>query len=131
MTIARKILVFPLMVLMMASSSAFADQQHLVAPSELASTVAQRLASQDADRAAIHEALTRPQVQRLAASMGVDLTHAVAEIDTVRGAELERVASTARQVNQQLVGGASTITLSTTTIIIALLLLIVLILAVK
>ena len=131
MTIVRKILVFPLMVLMMASSSAFADQQHLVAPSELASTVAQRLASQDADRAAIHEALTRPQVQRLAASMGVDLTHAVAEIDTVRGAELERVASTARQVNQQLVGGASTITLSTTTIIIALLLLIVLILAVK
>ena len=131
MTIVRKILVFPLMVLMMASSSAFADQQHLVAPSELASTVAQRLASQDADRAAIHEALTRPQVQRLAASMGVDLTRAVAEIDTVRGAELERVASTARQVNQQLVGGASTITLSTTTIIIALLLLIVLILAVK
>jgi len=131
MTIARKILVFPLMVLMMASSSAFADQQHLVAPSELASTVAQRLASQDADRAAIHEALTRPQVQRLAASMGVDLMHAVAAIDTVRGAELERVASAARQVNQQLVGGASTITLSTTTIIIALLLLIVLILAVK
>jgi hypothetical protein len=131
MTIARKILAFPLMVLMMASSSALANQQHLVAPSELAATLAQQVARQDADRAAIHEALTHPQVQRLAASMGVDLTRANAAIDTIRGAELERVASTARQVNQQLVGGASTIVISTTTIIIALLLLIVLILAVK
>ncbi len=131
MTLARKILVFPLMVLMMASSSAFADAQHLVSPSQLAAAVADHVARQDADRAAIREALARPEVQTMATSMGIDLARANAAVDTVAGAELERAATAARQVNQRLVGGASTIVISTTTIIIVLLLLIVLILALK
>jgi hypothetical protein len=131
MALARKILVFPLMVLMMASSSAFADQQHLVSPSQLAAAVADHVARQDADRAAIREALARPEVQTMATSMGIDLARANAAVDTVAGAELERAASAARQVNQQLVGGASTIVISTTTIIIILLLIIILIIAVK
>ena len=62
MQTARRFLVFPLMALMMASSSAFAEQQHAVAPSQLASTVADHVARQDANRVAIHEALTRPDV---------------------------------------------------------------------
>ena len=131
MTLARKILVFPLMVLMMASSSAFADAQHLVSPSQLAAAVADHVARQDADRAAIREALAHPEVQTMATSMGIDLARANAAVDTVAGAELERAATAARQVNQRLVGGASTIVISTTTIIIVLLLLIVLILALK
>ena len=131
MTLARRILVFPLMVLMMASSSAFADQQHLVSPSQLAAAVADHVARQDADRAAIREALARPEVQTVATSMGIDLSRANAAVDTVAGAELERAANAARQVNQQLVGGASTIVISTTTIIIILLLVIILIIAVK
>lgn len=131
MTLARKILVFPLMALMMASSSAFADQQHLVSPTQLAAAVAEHVAHQDADRAAIREALARPEVQTVAASMGIDLGRANAAVDTVAGAELERAASAARQVNQQLVGGASTIVISTTTIIIVLLLIIILVIALK
>jgi len=119
------------MVLMMASSSAFADQQHLVTPSQLATTVADGVAKQDANRTAVHEALARPEVQSVASSMGIDLTRATAAVDTMSGADLARAADAAQQVNQQLVGGASTIVISTTTIVIILLLVIILIIAVK
>ena len=131
MTTARKILVILLVVLTATSSSAFAGQQHLVTPSQLAAAVADQVARQDADRAAIHEALARPEVRRMATSMGIDLARANAAIDTIAGAELERAATAAHQVNQQLVGGASTIVISTTTIIIILLLIIILVIAIK
>ena len=131
MQTVRRFLVFPLMVLMMASSSAFADQQHAVPPSQLASTIADRVAQQDANRAAVHEALARPEVQTVASSLGVDLTRANAAVDTMSAADLQRAANTARQVNQQLVGGASTVVISTTTLIIVLLLVILLIVALK
>jgi hypothetical protein len=116
---------------MIGSLPAFAEQQHVVAPSELASTVADHVAKQDADRSAVHEALARPEVQRVASSIGLDLTRATAAIDTMSAQDLERAASAARDVNQQLVGGASTVVISTTTIIIILLLVIILIIAVK
>jgi hypothetical protein len=127
----RTLLVFPLMVLMMASSSAFADQQHLVTPSQLATTVADGVAKQDTNRAAVHEALARPEVQAVASSLGLDLTRAIAAVDTMSGADLEKAANTAQQVNEQLVGGASTVVISTTTIIIILLLVILLIIAIR
>jgi hypothetical protein len=130
MQTVRKLLVFPLVVLMMASS-AYAGQQHIVAPNQLASAVAEQVAAQDANRAAVHEALARPEVRAVASSMGVDLARATAAVDTMSGADLQRAAGAARQVNQQLVGGASTIVISTTTIIIILLLVIILIIAVK
>ena len=131
MQTVRRFLAFPLMALMMASSSAFAQQQHAVAPSQLASTIADHVAQQDANRVAVHEALARPEVQAVASSLGVDLTRATAAVDTMSGADLQRAANAANQVNQQLVGGASTIVISTTTIIIILLLVIILIIAVK
>ena len=127
----RRLLVFPLMALMLASSSAFAGQQHLVTPAQLATTVADSVAKQDANRAAVHEALARPEVQSVASSVGLDLTRATAAVDTMSGADLERAANAAQQVNQQLVGGASTVVISTTTIVIVLLLVIILIIVLK
>ena len=131
MQTALRFLVFPLMALMMASSAVFADEQHVVAPSQLASTLADHVAQQDANRVVIHEALARPEVQAVASTLGVDLTRATAAVDTMSGVDLQRAASAARQVNEQLVGGASTVVISTTTLIIALLLVIILILAIK
>ena len=127
----RRLLVFPLMALMLASSSAFAGQQHLVTPAQLATTVAEGVAKQDANRAAVHEALARPEVQSVASAVGLDLTRATAAVDTMSGADLERAADAAQQVNQQLVGGASTVVISTTTIVIVLLLVIILIIVLK
>jgi hypothetical protein len=115
----------------MMASSAYAGPQHIVAPNQLASAVAEHVAVQDANRAAVHEALARPEVRAVASSMGVDLARATAAVDTMSGADLQRAAGAAQQVNQQLVGGASTVVISTTTIIIILLLLIILIIVVK
>ena len=131
MKLLRTLLVFPLVVLMMASSSAFAGQQHLVKPSQLATTVADGAAKQDTNREAVREALERPEVQAVASKLGLDLSKATAAVDTLSGADLEKAASAAQQVNEQLVGGASTVVISTTTIVIILLLVIILIIAVK
>jgi hypothetical protein len=131
MSTVRTLLVFPLIALMAASAPALGGQQHVVAPTELAATVADHVAKEDANRAAVHEALARPEVQSVASSIGLDLTRASAAVDTMSAGDLERAASAARDVNQQLVGGASTIVISTTTIIIILLLVIILVVAVK
>ena len=127
----RKLLVFPLIALMMASSSAFAGQQHVVPPGQLATTVAEGVVKQDASRAVVHEALARPEVQAVADKLGLDLSRATAAIDTMTGADLDRAASAAQQVNDELVGGSSTVVISTTTIIIVLLLVIILVIALK
>ena len=143
MRTVRQLLAVPLILLMFAVTPAFADlarqsaasatadQQHLVAPADIAAAVAGRVAHQDARRATIHEALARPEVKQMAESMGVDLTRANAAVNALAGVELEQAANAASAVNQQLVGGASTVVISTTTIIIILLLVIILIIAVK
>jgi len=130
MTAARSLLVLSL-VAWTTSSTAFADQQHLVSPSQLATTVADGAAKQDMNRATVREALERPEVQAVASKLGLDVTRANEAVDALSGAELEKAANAAQQVNEQFVGGASTIAISTTTIIIILLLVILLIVALK
>ena len=131
MSTVRRLLAAPLVLLLMASSSAFAGQQHVLDPNQLAATIAQHVTSQDADRAVVHEALARPEVRELAAKMGLDVSRATAAVDTMAATELAQAANAARQVNHQLVGGASNVVISTTTLIIVLLLVIILILAIK
>ena len=139
----RQLLVFPLVLVTAMAAPAFADLsrqsaesatadvQHLVPPGQLTATVTDRVAAQDASRAAIREALARPEVRDVATSMHLDLSRAAAAIETLSGADLDQAANAARSVNEQLVGGASTVVISTTTIIIALLVVILLIVALK
>lgn len=128
---SRMTLVFLLAALTMGSSAVFADQQHLVPLSQLATTVADGAAKQDTDRATIRQALERPEVQAVASKLGLDLDRATATVDTLSGSDLEKAANAAQQVNDQLVGGASNVVISTTTLIIILLLVIILIVALK
>ena len=90
----------------------------------------QHVDQQDLDRAAIHEALTRPEVRQMAEKAGLDLERVNKSVDTLTGDSLSRVASASRDANQALVGGASTVVISTTTIIIALVLVLIIVLAV-
>jgi uncharacterized BrkB/YihY/UPF0761 family membrane protein len=131
MSTARKLLVAPLLLVLIASSPAFAGQRHVVDPTQLAAIVEQHVAKQDADRAAIHEALSRPEIQALAGKMGVDLTRAAAAVDSISSDDLARAANAAHQINQHYVGGASTVVISTTTIIIVLLLVVLLVVLLK
>lgn len=121
-----------LAVLTAVSAPAFAqDGPRAVTAGALAAAVDQHVAQQAADRAAVREALGRPQVRGVAATMGVDPKRLDAAVGTLGGADLSRAAAAARDVNRALVGGASTVTISTTTIVIGLLLVILLIVALK
>ena|SRR5262245_61624295 len=127
----RKLLVLPLVLVTVSAGSAFAGQQpHIVTPSQLSEAMMSQVASQNGNRAAVREALARPEVRRVAAGLGVDADRLTAVVDTMAGTDLDRAASAAQQLNQQLVGGDSSISLSTTTIIIALLLIILIVVAV-
>ena len=122
----------PLLVLLIAiPSRALAQDRHAISPSAIGAAVAEHIAEEQADRAAIREALARPEVRILAEQSGVDPEHLGALAGTISGSKLKAVANQARAVNESLVGGASTVTLSTTTIIIGLLVLILLIVALK
>ena len=124
-------LVLPLSLLLAMSSSAFAQPQHVVDPAVLAAGVTERVATDAAGRAAVHDALARPDVREMAARMGLDLSRANAVVDTLNGADLERAASAAQQVNDSLVGAGSNVVISTTTIVIVLLLIIVIVLVAR
>lgn len=126
----RPVLAGSFVLVLALSASAFAQERHAVDPAALAHSVTQHVAAQDADRAAIHEALARPEVREMAGRAGIDLDRVDQSVDTLTGQSLDRMASAARDVNQALVGGASTVVISTTTIIIALLVIIIIILAV-
>jgi hypothetical protein len=137
MTTVRQVLVSLLSLAIFSSSPALASDgqsQHVVSPQQLAAAVDSHVANQDADRAAIHDALKRDDVQRIATSMHVDLSRAHAAVDTMTGADLTQAASAARQViavpDDGLVGG-NTVVISTTLIIIILLVVILIVVAVK
>ena len=125
----RTLLVAPLVFMFALSSSVFAQERHAVNPSVLSQAVTEQVAQQDAERAAIHEALTRPDVRDVAARSGIDLDRLTASVDTLSGNSLSQVATAAQQVNRSLVGGASTVVISSTTIIIALLIIILIVVA--
>src|SRR5262249_38370484 len=122
MKILCRPLALPLVFLTLAagvSSAAEPQQQHVASPKQLRATTAERAAAQDADRAAIREALARADVKNVAASMGVDTGRLAATVATISGDDLAQAAATARQVNDQMVGGDN-IVISSTVIIIAL-----------
>jgi hypothetical protein len=127
----QRLLAGPLIVLTALSTSAFAQNRHVVDPAALAAAVDELAAKQDDHRATIRQALDRPEVREVARQLGVDLDRANASIATLDGNDLERVAAAADRVNHSVVGGASSVTLSTTTIIIILLLVILLVVAIK
>ena len=112
---------------MASAASVQAAQQHIVNPDQLTATMTQNTIAEAGDRAAVHEALGRPEVRNVAVTMGVDLDRVNAAVDTMHGADLEQAASAARRVNQELVGGDSSVTLTTTAIIIILLAIILLV----
>jgi hypothetical protein len=126
-------LVFAALVIVLIAipSRASAQDRHVISPSALAAAVADRVAQEQADHAAIRQALGQPEVRVLAARAGIDAVRLDALAGTLSGSDLEAVAIRARAVNESLAGGASTITLSTTAIIIGLLVLILLIVILK
>jgi hypothetical protein len=103
-------------------------QTHVVAQSALSQAVQERVSQDRADRDAINSLLQRAEVRRIASQAGLSLEKAQAAVSTLQGDILRDLASQARQVNDELAGGASNIVISTTTIIIVLLIVILIVL---
>ena len=126
MRIVRQSLAVLLATLMVAPAAN--AQTHVVDRTALARAVQERVGRDQADRDAIRALLARNEVRQIAARAGLSLETAQAAVSTLQGQELQDLASQARQVNDDLAGGASTVTISTTTIIIVLLIIILIVL---
>ena len=103
-------------------------QTHVVGKKALTQAVQERVSQDQADRNAILALLARTEVRQIAARAGLSLEKAQAAVSTLQGQDLKDIASQARQVDNDLAGGASNIVISTTTIIIVLLIIILIVL---
>jgi L-rhamnose isomerase len=126
MRIVRRSLAVLLATLMVAPAAH--AQTHVVDRTALAQAVQERVSRDQADRDAILALLARTEVRQIAARTGLSLETAQAAVSALQGQELTDLASQARQANDDLAGGASTVTISTTTIIIVLLVIILIVL---
>ena len=107
---------------------AHAQVSHVAPQSILDAAVQDHVAASAADRETVQRLLERPEVQAVAADIGLDLRRAQSAISTLDAQQLSTIAVQANQVEQALAGGQSSITISTTLIIIGLLVLILIVL---
>jgi cell division protein FtsL len=120
------LLLFGAVAVFSAQSAFAAEPEHIVNDAEIQAGIDQQLHSEASDRQAIRDLLARPEVQRIAGQAGLSLTRANEKIAALSGPELQRLASQARDVNSQALGG-DRISMNTTTIIIILAIIIVVI----
>jgi hypothetical protein len=104
-------------------------QVHVADQHALDAAVQQHVSAVDQDRETVRQFLQRGDVRAMAGKYGIDMRRAESAVATMNATELTSIAAQARQAEQALAGGASTVTISTTTIIIGLLVLILLIVA--
>lgn len=107
-----------------------AQTPHAAPPSAIDAALQQHVDASAADRETVLKLLERDEVRDVAGQVGLDLRRAATAIATLEGAELTRLATQARQVEEALAGGQSRIVITTTTLIIALLVIILIIVAV-
>src|SRR5215472_10708416 len=130
MQMRRTVLCVTLAALLCAPA-AWAQQSHVISQRALDQAVQQRVTQEQADREEILNVLQNPTVRNVAERAGLPIAKAEAAVSTLQGDELRQAANQARQIDEQLAGGADTITLTTTTLIIIILLVILLIVALK
>lgn len=92
---------------------------------DIQAQIDRRIDSQSADRQAIQDLLSRPDVRRIAGTAGLDVERASAAASVLSGPELKDIAARVHEINGT-VGGTETVTLSVTAIVIILLLIIIL-----
>lgn len=105
-----------------------ARAQQIIPPGAIDNAFAEKAADVTAKRQAVKTALQQPDVQRVAASLGVDIARADAAVATLAGADLDRAAAQAQLVNDEIAGG-QTVRLNLLWIIIGLLVVILIIVA--
>ena len=121
MIIVRHLLAVCLAVLFAVPAHA---QSHVISKTALDKAILERTSREQADRETVVSFLHRAEVRQVAAKAGLSIDKAETAVAMLGAQDLEWIAGQARQVQNDLAGGASTITISTTTIIIVLLIVI-------
>ena len=119
--VRRTLAVCPAVLFMAPSANA---QSNVIGKAALDRAVQERVVRDKADREAIKTLLQRQEVREIAGKAGLSLEKALAGASTLEGDDLRQLAEQARQADNTLAGGQSTLVISTTTIIIVLLLVI-------
>jgi hypothetical protein len=104
---------------LLVSSSAIAQQRHIVDAVAMNRAVAIQTATDQQNRDAVISVLHQPQVQALASKMGLNVTKAEAAIATLSGSELQTLATQANATKAPLAGG-DTVIISVTTLLLIL-----------
>src|SRR4051812_29660452 len=84
-------------------------QTHIATQQALDAAVAQHVSAADQDRETVKEFLARSDVRALAGTYGIDIRRAEGAVATMSDAEAASIAAQARQAEQPLAGGASTV----------------------
>jgi predicted xylose isomerase-like sugar epimerase len=114
------IVVAAVATILLSSSSAFAQQRHVVDSSSLKQAVAGQVQTDAQNRAAVRSVLQQTDVRQMAERLGLNLVTADAAVGTMNSADLARVATSARNAETALAGGANTLIISTTTLLLIL-----------
>ncbi len=116
----RLIAVAAVATILLSSTTAFAQQRHVVDSSSLKQAVAGKVHTDAQNRAAIRSVLQQTEVRQMAERLGLNLVTADAAVGTMNSADLARVATSAREADVALAGGANTLIISTTTLLLIL-----------
>ena len=120
-----------LLCVLVAVPGSYAQSQHVASQAALDAAVQQQVRGVDRDRETVRLFLQRTDVTTVGRNAGLDVGRAESAVAAMSPSELASLAEQARQAEQSLAGGQSSVTISTTMIIIGLLVLIVLILALR
>ena len=109
--------------LFVIAPNAWAQERHVVDRSAMKAAVTAKAQADDADRAAVREAVHTPEAQAVADRFGLSLTRADDAIATMSPAEIHALAGPARDVTTAASGGDA-IVISTTTLLLLLILIV-------
>lgn len=107
------------------SGEAGEPRPEVIGEVDIQAQIDRQVDTENADRQAVQDLLRRSEVRRIAGAAGLDIERAIAAAGLLSGAELENIASSAREIDRG-VGGTEKVTLTVTAIIIILLLIIIL-----
>jgi len=108
------------------SSTAMAQQRHVVDPADMRQAVAAQAATDQQNRDVVLRVLRQSQVREVAQRLGLSVKRAESAVSTMSSAELAELAVPARAADADLAGGNRTIIISTTTLLLIIIIVILL-----
>ncbi|MCX6545828.1 MAG: hypothetical protein NTV05_15620 [Acidobacteria bacterium] len=121
----RRIIVTVVVSSLLWSSSAMAQQRHVVDPAQMRQAIADQALTDQQNREAVLSVLQHSQVRDLASSLGLSVTKAESAIATLDSVELASLAGPALMADAQLAGGGNqTIVISVTTLLLIIIIII-------